>query len=348
MPQQTNDYSLTAVAYDHQGNASVPSDPVLVHVLTPPPPEIVITSPKDGDRLALGQETLVAVDVNDPAQAVTNLELVVDGIKVADSLDSYIPWTPGSIGSHQLTAVAADWNGNRVMSAPVNVTVVEMHPPTVTVTSPADGIHFTAETLPPLGAAASDSDGMVTNLTLELDGMVLGETNGTTLELSATNILGGWHTIIARATDNDGLTSASAAVSFFIERSEDANLPVPAQFVAQAASATEIQLNWQPLSTNTSASSVLVERWNPDLSAWIEIGRVPVTETNYTDPNLNPETSYHYRAATTDDKVHRSAYSAEARATTRTVVPNYSVIDLTEALIASLTGHGAGASEARN
>jgi len=96
------------------------------------------------------------------------------------------------------------------------------------------------------------------------------------------------------------------------------------------------------LPTNTPASSVLLERWNIDLSAWIEIGRVPVAETNYADPNLNPETSYRYRVATTDDKVHRSAYS-EAQATTRTVVPNYSVIDLTESLIASLTGRGTGA-----
>jgi hypothetical protein len=343
VPQQTNDYSLTAVAYDHQGNASAPSEPVLVHVLMPPPPEIVITSPKDGDRLALGQETLVAVDVNDPAQAVTNLELVVDGVKVADSLDSNIPWIPGSIGSHQLTAAAADWNGNQVMSAPVNVTVVEMHPPTVTVTSPADGIHFTAETLPPLVAAASDLDGIVTNLTLELDGTMLGETNGTTLELPVTNVVGGWHTVVARAIDNDGLIGVSATVSFFIERSEDASLPVPAQFAAEAVSATEIRLNWQPLPTNTPAESVLVERWNTSLSAWIEIGKVPVTKTNCADPNLNPETSYHYRTATTDDQVHRSAYSAEAQATTRTVVPNYSVIDLTESLIASLTGQGASA-----
>jgi hypothetical protein len=343
VPQQTNDYSLTAVAYDHQGNASVPSDPVLVHVLTPPPPEIVITSPINGDRLALGQETLVAVDVNDPAQAVTNLELLVDGIKVTDSLDSYISWTPSSIGSHQLTAVAADWNGNWVTSAPVNVAVVVMYPPTVTVTSPADGIHYTAETLPPLGAAASDSDGIVTNLTLELDGVVLGTTNGATLELPAPNILGGWHSVLARATDNDGLTTASTAVTFFIERSEDADLPVPAQFVAQAVSATEIRLTWLPLSTNTSAASVLVERWNPGQSAWIEIGKVSIAETNYADPNLNPETSYRYRAATTDNQVHRSAYSAEAQATTRTVVPNYSVIDLTESLIATLTGHGSGA-----
>ena len=343
VPEQTNDYFLTAVAYDHQGNSSAPSDPVLVHVLTPPPPEIVITSPIDGDRLALGQETVVVVDVDDPAQAVTNLELVVDGVKVTDSLGSYIPWTPNSTGSHQLIAVAADWNGNRVTSASVNVTVVVMHPPAVTVTSPADGSHFTAETLPPLAAAASDSDGIITNLILELDGAVLGETNGAVLELPATNILGGWHTVVARATDNDDLTGVSSAVSFFIERSEDANLPVPAQFVAQAISATEIRLGWQPLPTNTPASSVLVERWNTELSAWIEIGRVPVTETNYTDPNLNPETSCRYRAATTDDKVHRSAYSAEAQATTRTVAPNYSVIDLTESLIASLTGHGAGA-----
>ena len=343
VPQQTNDYSLTAVAYDHQGNASPPSDPVMVHVLTPPPPQVVITSPSEGSRLALGQETIIAVDMTDPAQAVTNLELLVDGIKVVDSLDSYIPWTPASTGSHTLAVVAADWNGNRVASAPVNVTVVEMYPPTVTVTSPADGIHFTAETLPPLGAAASDSDGTVTNLTLELDGTMLGETNGTTLELPAINILGGWHTIVARATDNDGLTTASTAVSFFIERSEDASLPVPDQFMAETVSAAEIRLGWQSLPTNTPASSVLVERWSTDLSAWIEIGRVPVTETNYADPSLNPETSYRYRAAATDDKVHRSAYSAEAQATTRTVVPNYSVIDLTEALIASLTGRGAGA-----
>jgi VCBS repeat-containing protein len=343
VPEQTNDYSLTAVAYDHQGNHSVPGNAVLVHVLMPPAPVVVITSPKNGDRLGLGQETLVAVDVNDPAQAVTNLELVVDGVKVMDSLDSYIPWTPGSIGSHQLTAVAADWNGHRVASAPVNVSVVEMHPPTVTVTSPADGIHFTAETLPPLVAAASDLDGIVTNLTLELDGTMLGETNGTTLELSATNVLGGWHTVIAHATDNDGLTTASTAVSFFIERSEDASLPVPAQLAAQAVSATEIRLGWQSLPTNTPASRVLVERWSTDLSAWIEIGKVSIGETNYANPSLSPETSYRYRAATTDDKVHRSAYSAEAQATTRTVVPNYSVIDLTEALIASLTGRGAGA-----
>jgi len=343
VPQQTNDYSLTAVAYDHQGNASPPSDPVMVHVLTPPPPQVVITSPSEGTRLALGQETIIAVDVTDPAQAVTNLELLVAGNKVADSLDSYIPWTPASTGSHTLAVVAADWNGNRVASAPVNVTVVEMHPPTVTVTSPADGIHFTAETLPPLGAAASDSDGTVTNLTLELDGTMLGETNGTTLELSATNILGGWHTVLARATDNDGLVGSSSAVSFFIERSEDASLPVPDQFMAETVSAAEIRLGWQSLPTNTPASSVLVERWSPDLSAWIEIGRVPAAETNYADPSLNPETNYRYRAATTDNKVHRSAYSAEAQATTRTVVPNYSVIDLTEALVASLTGRGAGA-----
>ena len=131
--------------------------------------------------------------------------------------------------------MAADWNGNQVASAPVTVAVVEMHPPTVTVTSPADGIHYTVETLPPLRAEAVDLDGIVTNLTLELDGVVLGETNGSTLELPATNILGGWHTVLARATDNDGLTTASTRVSFFIERSVDANLPVPAQLAAQAA-----------------------------------------------------------------------------------------------------------------
>jgi VCBS repeat-containing protein len=343
VPQQTGDCTLTAKVYDYQGRSYNADSSVTIQVVPPPPPQVVITSPTEGSRLALERETVVAVDVNDPAQAVTNLELAVDGIKVAESPSSYIPWTPNSTGSHALTVVAADWNGHRVASAPVNVTVVEMHPPTVTVTSPADGIHFTVETLPPLSAEASDSDGMVTNLVLELDGTVLGETNGTTLELPAINVLGGWHTVLARATDNDSLTTASTAVSFFIERSEDANLPVPEELVAQAVSATEIRLNWLPLPTNTPASSVLVERWSTELSAWVEIGKAPVTETNYADSNLNPETCYRYRAATTDNKVHRSAYSAEARATTRTVVPNYSVIDLTAALSGMLNNRGPAA-----
>ncbi len=340
-PSQIGNHTLTAKVYDHQGQTYNADAPVNIQAMPPPPPEVVITSPKNGDRLAVEQETLVAVDVNDPAQAVTNLELLVDGIKVTDSLDSYIPWTPASTGNHTLTVVAADWNGNRVTSAPVTLAVVEMHPPTVTIISPTDETHFTAETLPPLDAEASDPDGTVTNLTLELDGAVLGKTNSGVLELVVTNILGGWHTVQARATDNDWLTGTSASVSFFIERSVDASLPVPAQLAAEALSATEIRLNWQPLPTNTPAGSVLVERWNSDLSAWIEVGKVSIAETNYTDPSLNPETSYHYRVATTDNIVHRSACSMEAQATTRTVVPHYSVIDLTEALIGSLTSPSA-------
>ena len=51
----------------------------------------------------------------------------------------------------------------------------------------------------------------------------------------------------------------------------------------------------------------------------------------------------HRRAATTNDKVHRSACPVEAQAITRMMAPNYSVIDLTEALIGLLTSHGTSA-----
>jgi hypothetical protein len=342
-PAQTNDYSLTATVFDHDGRSYDSANAVGIRVLMPPPPEVVITAPNNGDRLALGQEIIVAVDVYDPAQAVTNLELQVNGIKVTDTLNSYIPWTPTNTGSHTLTVLAADWNSNRVTSAPVTVAAVEMHPPAVAVTVPADGSQFTIETLPAIRAVASDPDGAVTNLEIELDGKLLGRTNGNHLELPATDVLGGWHTVLARATDIDNLTTASAAVSFFIERSEDASLPVPDSLTAEPLSDAEIQLTWQPLPANTAAAGVLVERWNHDQFAWIEIGKAAIAETNFTDSNLTPETCCRYRVAATDNLVHRSAWSAEVRATTRTVVPHYSVVDLTEALIASLAGHGAGA-----
>ncbi|HTY87092.1 MAG TPA: M36 family metallopeptidase [Candidatus Acidoferrum sp.] len=340
-PPQIGAHTLTAKVYDHQGQSYDADASVTIQAVPPPPPEIVITSPTTGDRLAMGQQTFVSVEVTDPAQAVTNLELLVDGIKATDTPDSYIPWTPVAIGDHSLTAVAADWNSNRVISAPVTVTIVEMHPPIATVTSPADGIHYAVETLPLLHAEATDSDGTVTNLTLELDGAVMGKTNNTVLELSVTNISGGWHSVLARATDNDGLTGVSTGVSFFIDRSVDVNLPVPQKLAADALSANTIRLAWLPAATNITATSILVECWNPAQSAWAEIAKTSITETNYTDSNLTPETCYRYRIATTDDKVHRSAYSAEVQATTRTVVPLYTAIDLTEALIASLTGPSA-------
>ena len=341
MPFQTNDYVLTAKVFDHDGYAYDSINSVTVHVVTAPRPVVTITSPVEGGRVRAGAETVVIADLDDLAGITTNVQFYVDGLKVADNT-TYFSWTPTQIGSHGLQAVALTSDGDSISSSPVNVMVVVMYSPVVTLLSPTNNQHFVAGTLPTLSAQATDADGSITNLSLMLDATVLGSTNDVALTVPVTSLTPGWHTATATATDNDGLSTSASAVTFYVDRQPNLTLPVPDQLAAQSLSATEIQLAWVLVATNELTQSMLIERWDAAQSLWTEIGETAAGNTNYTDSALNPGTNYRYRVACVDTNGNRSAYSAEANATTRTVVPNYTVIDLTAAIAGSLTNLATG------
>jgi Fungalysin metallopeptidase (M36)/IgGFc binding protein/Bacterial Ig domain/K319L-like, PKD domain/Fungalysin/Thermolysin Propeptide Motif/Fibronectin type III domain len=341
-PTQTNDYTLTATVFDVFSNAYNAANSVTVHIIPPPRPVITITSPADGSRVQANAETLITASLTDPASLTTNVQFHVDGVEVSNNTVS-CGWTPTQLGGHVLQALALTSDGDSITSAPVNVTVAVMYPPVVTLLSPTNGQRFPSDLQPLLQAQASDADGVISNLSLSLDSAVLGNTNGVQLEIVDTNIAPGWHEAAAQATDNDGLSSSSDSVSFYVDRREDLTLPAPDQLTAEAISAAEIRLTWQPVSTNGRAQSILIERWDAAQSLWTEIGETDVGHSGYTDSNLNPETNYRYRIACVDTNGVRSADSGEANATTRTVLPNYAVVDLSQAIAASLTNLATGA-----
>jgi plastocyanin len=88
-------------------------------------------------------------------------------------------------------------------------------PPSVTVISPINGASFIAPANVTIQAAASDSDGSVTNVQF-FDGVTsLGHATSSPYSISA-NLALGSHALTAVASDNQGATTTSAAVTLTV------------------------------------------------------------------------------------------------------------------------------------
>jgi hypothetical protein len=89
------------------------------------------------------------------------------------------------------------------------------NPPTVSITSPANDSTFIIPTTVPLSATASDADGSITGVSFYTNGTLLGSGAGSggtyTFDWSATTA--GVYSVTAVATDNLGLTRASAPIT---------------------------------------------------------------------------------------------------------------------------------------
>ncbi|HSC26650.1 MAG TPA: Ig-like domain-containing protein, partial [Vicinamibacterales bacterium] len=215
-------HTLTAVAHDAAGNTRT-SAPVTVNVSNGPaadaaPPTVSITSPANGATVS------GTVTVNASASdnvGVVGVEFFLDGVRSADDTTApySVPWDTTAIpdGSHTLTAVARDAAGNRTTSAAVTVNVSnrpapDATPPTVSITSPANGATVSGTIA--VDASASDNVGVV-GVEFFIDGVRRGEdtTAPYSIALDTTAIADGSHTLTAVARDAAGNRTTSTAVA---------------------------------------------------------------------------------------------------------------------------------------
>jgi hypothetical protein len=139
-----------------------------------------------------------------------------NGVPIGADSDSPFTasWTPAAAGDYTLTAVATDNQGATTTSAGVTVTVVKPNvPPSVSLTSPGAGASFQLPTTIAIGAAATDDDGSVSSVTFYANGVSIGVDNSSPFAMSWTPPAEGDYALTAMATDNQGATTTSAAVS---------------------------------------------------------------------------------------------------------------------------------------
>ncbi|MFM9052484.1 MAG: Ig-like domain-containing protein, partial [Bacteroidota bacterium] len=194
--------SITARATDDQG-AQTTSSAVSITVAANPPPTCSITSPANGASFVVGDAVSIAATATDNG-FVTQVDFFVDGILL--STDVTAPYTAtytATLGSHTITARATDNASLTTTSSAVTISVVNNVPPTVSITSPANGANFTFPASVTINATASDADGSVSSVGFYVNGSLVGTDNTSPYSFTWTSVIG-TASLTAIATDNRG------------------------------------------------------------------------------------------------------------------------------------------------
>ena len=239
------------VASDAAGNTNTAStstdNTVTFNAPDTTPPTVSITSPANGATVSGTINVTASASDN---VGVTSVQFRLDGVNAGapDTSAPYsIPWNTATVanGTHTLTAVARDAAGNTRTSAPVSVTVSngpppDTTPPTVSITSPANGA--TVSGTINVTASASDNVG-VAGVQFQLDGVNAGAPDTSAPYAIAWNTTGasdGTHTITAIAQDTAGNTRTSSLVTVTVSNAPPADTTPPTVSITAPANGATV------------------------------------------------------------------------------------------------------------
>ncbi|MBI5689643.1 MAG: PD40 domain-containing protein [Verrucomicrobia bacterium] len=273
-PQTPGLFALTARATDNFGTVT-DSGVVTVTIAAGNVPTVSISTPLSSSTVTAGTVTPVVVNATAANGTIASVELFANNVSLG--VDATFPynfaWTPGGVGAVALTAVATDSQGNRTVSAPVNVTVagISAGAPTVSITSPSGGASIPVGVPTLIAATASDADGTIAQVEFFANGASLGVDTVFPYNFSFTPGATGNYVLTARATDNGGNVVTSAAVNITVSggtaptvavtaptNGEALGVNLPVTIKADATSSTgfianvQFFLNGQPLATDST------------------------------------------------------------------------------------------------
>ncbi len=205
-------YSLTAKAYDNAGGTKT-SAVVTVVVTANVPPTVAITAPANNASYTAPATINIAASASDSDGFVAKVDFYQGATKIGtDTTAPYaFTWSSVAGGTYSVTAKATDDKGSVTTSSAITVKVNK--PPTVTLTAPANNAVLVAPANVTLQATASDSDGSVTKVEFYRNGTLLGADTTSPYSYLWNNAPTGTHTLTAKATDNLGAITTSAAVT---------------------------------------------------------------------------------------------------------------------------------------
>ena len=184
------------------------------------PPTVSITSPANGATYTAPASVTINATASDSDGTVSKVDFYQGATLLGtDTTSPYsYSWTNVAAGSYSLTAKATDNLGAEATSAAVGITVNPAGnvPPTVSITSPANGATFTAPASVTINATASDSDGTVSKVDFYQGATLLGTDTSSPYSYSWTSVAAGSYSLTAKATDNLGAVTTSTAVGITV------------------------------------------------------------------------------------------------------------------------------------
>jgi len=176
---------------------------------------VSLTAPANGATFTAPAAITVSADASDTDGTIARVDFYQGSTLIgSDASSPYsISWSSVPAGTYSLTARAVDDDGATTTSAARSVTVngAGNQPPSVALTSPASGTTFTAPATITVTATASDTDGTIARVDFYQGSTLIGSDASSPYSISWNNVPVGTYSLTARAVDNGGATTTSAA-----------------------------------------------------------------------------------------------------------------------------------------
>jgi len=215
----TGNHSITAKATDNEG-ASTTSGAVSISVIAPNTnPTVNITSPGNNATYAAGVTVTIAATAADVGGSISKVEFFNGTTKLGEDLTSpySFAWANIPAGTFSLTVKATDNQGAATTSSVITISASSANtPPAVSITSPANNTSFTAGASPVINASANDANGTIAKVEFFNGAAKLGEDLISPYSFTWSNAPIGTHSILAKATDNQGAVTNSTAISLLV------------------------------------------------------------------------------------------------------------------------------------
>lgn len=180
------------------------------------PPTVSFTSPANGASFTAPANINITANASDSDGTISKVDFYQGTTLIGtDTSAPYsFNWTNVAAGNYSMTAKATDNGGAATTSGAVNINVNAL--PSVSVSSPANGATFTAPASISISASASDSDGTISGVEFFHGTTSLGTDSSAPYSANWNNVAPGNYSLTARATDNSGATTTSAAVNIAV------------------------------------------------------------------------------------------------------------------------------------
>ncbi len=251
-------YSITATVTDNQG-AGATSAAIVINVNAPP--AVLLTAQANNASYVAPATISLMANASDVDGTIAKVEFFngPNSLGTVTSAPYTFAWTNVAQGNYNVTAVATDNQGATATSNAVIITVAANTPPTVSITTPGNNFSVVGPATIAINATASDSDGSVMKVELYEGATLLATVTQSPYSFNW-NATPGSYTLFAKAVDDRGAVTTSAAVNVMVTATNVA--PTVAISASPANAAAPATINLAATASDTDGSIAKVEFFN--------------------------------------------------------------------------------------
>jgi Big-like domain-containing protein len=203
-------YSLTAKATDNNNAVTTSS---AITVISNVAPTVSLTGPTNNAVFTAPVNITIEATANDSDGAISKVDFYqgVTLLGTKTTAPYSFTWNNVVAGTYSLTAKATD--NNNAVTTSTAITVISNSPPAVAITSPPNNAMFAAQSNITIDANASDADGTISKVDFYQGTNLIGTDTTAPFSINWNDVAAGSYLLTARATDNRGAVTTSAATA---------------------------------------------------------------------------------------------------------------------------------------